>query len=112
MQRDIKDVQGQLKETKEEILEELRKNSLRLGQITEYFTKRDIENGEEHFFEGIVKGEIIKEKQGNCGFGYDPIFCPEGYTETFAELGNEIKNKISHRAKAVEKLCAYLTHKQ
>lgn len=71
-----------------------------------------IENGEEHFFEGIVKGEIIKEKQGNCGFRYDPIFCPEGYTETFAELGNEIKNKISHRAKAVEKLCAYLTHKQ
>lgn len=71
-----------------------------------------IENGEEHFFEGTVKGEIIKEKQGNCGFGYDPIFCPEGYTETFAELGNEIKNKISHRAKAVEKLCAYLTHKQ
>ena len=65
-------------------------------------------NGEEHFFEGVVKGEIIREKRGTTGFGYDPIFIPEGQTLTFAELGNEIKNGISHRARAVEKLATFL----
>lgn len=67
-----------------------------------------IMNGEEHLFEGIVKGEIIQEKRGGAGFGYDPIFVPEGYDLTFAELGNDIKNTISHRARAVEKLCTFL----
>ena len=67
-----------------------------------------IMDGETHLFEGIVKGEIIKEKKGGAGFGYDPIFVPEGYNLTFAELGNDIKNTISHRAKAVEKLCSFL----
>lgn len=61
-----------------------------------------------HKFEGIVNGEIIREKRGGEGFGYDPIFQPEGYTETFAELGLDIKNKISHRARATAKLCAFL----
>ena len=65
-------------------------------------------DGKKHLFEGIVKGEIIKEKRGSSGFGYDPIFVPEGYTKTFAEMGNETKNKISHRALAVEKLCRFL----
>ncbi len=59
-------------------------------------------------FEGIVDGEITTEKRGESGFGYDPIFRPIGYDKTFAELGNEIKNKISHRARAVEKLANYL----
>ena len=67
-----------------------------------------IMNGEEHLFEGIVKGEIIGEKRGGAGFGYDPIFVPEGHELTFAELGNDIKNTISHRARAVEKLCQFL----
>ena len=63
-----------------------------------------------HKFEGIgiVNGEIIREKRGGEGFGYDPIFQPEGYTETFAELGLDIKNKISHRARATQKLAEYL----
>lgn len=65
-------------------------------------------DGKKHLFEGIVKGEIIKEKRGGSGFGYDPIFVPEGYAKTFAEMGNETKNKISHRALAVEKLCRFL----
>lgn len=64
--------------------------------------------GKEYLFEGIVKGEIIKEKRGGSGFGYDPIFVPEGHELTFAELGNDIKNTISHRARAVEKLCLFL----
>ena len=63
-----------------------------------------------HFtlFEGIVEGEIIPERRGGEGFGYDPIFQPEGYDKTFAELGNEIKNTISHRARAVAKLSNYI----
>ncbi|MEJ8763600.1 non-canonical purine NTP diphosphatase [Phocaeicola sp. HCN-40430] len=67
-----------------------------------------IEGGAEHLFEGVVKGEIIEEKRGASGFGYDPVFMPEGYTETFAEMGSEEKNCISHRARAVQALCAYL----
>ncbi len=63
--------------------------------------------GKEYLFEGIIKGEIIKEKKGSAGFGYDPIFVPEGYEQTFAELGNDIKNMISHRALAVKKLCEF-----
>ena len=59
-------------------------------------------------FEGIVNGTIIRERRGGEGFGYDPIFQPEGYNETFAELGNDIKNTISHRARAVAKLAEYL----
>ena len=61
-----------------------------------------------HQFEGIVNGEIIRERRGGEGFGYDPIFQPEGYDQTFAELGMEIKNHISHRARAVAKLAEYL----
>ena len=67
-----------------------------------------IMEGKEYLFEGIVKGAIIEEKRGGAGFGYDPIFVPEGYDQTFAELGNDIKNTISHRARAVEKLCTFL----
>lgn len=65
-------------------------------------------DGKKYLFEGVVKGEIIQEKRGDSGFGYDPIFQPEGYDKTFAELGNEIKNRISHRALAVQRLCEFL----
>ncbi|WP_303013480.1 non-canonical purine NTP diphosphatase [uncultured Bacteroides sp.] len=65
-------------------------------------------DGKEYLFEGVIKGEIIKEKRGESGFGYDPVFQPEGYDQTFAELGNDTKNKISHRALAVRKLCEFL----
>ncbi|MBR4924753.1 MAG: non-canonical purine NTP diphosphatase [Prevotella sp.] len=61
-----------------------------------------------HIFEGKVEGSIIDEKRGSEGFGYDPIFMPEGYDKTFAELGLDIKNHISHRARAVKKLADYL----
>ena len=65
-------------------------------------------NGKEHLFEGIVRGEIITKKRGVAGFGYDPVFQPEGFTQTFAEMGDEQKNRISHRALAVQKLCNFL----
>ena len=60
-----------------------------------------IADGHEQLFEGIVEGEIIQERRGDEGFGYDPIFQPLGYDTTFAQLGNDIKHPISHRAKAV-----------
>ena len=68
-----------------------------------------IRNQEEKLFEGIVEGQIAYEKKGTEGFGYDPIFVPDGYDESFAQLGMDIKNNISHRARAVAKLAEYLT---
>ena len=65
--------------------------------------------GKEYLFEGVVNGTIIKEKKGGSGFGYDPIFKPDTYAQTFAEMGNDIKNRISHRAEAVKKLTAFLS---
>lgn len=65
-------------------------------------------NGEQHIFTGIVNGTITKSKQGKDGFGYDPIFTPEGYNLTFAELPLSTKNQISHRAKATQQLISFL----
>ena len=64
--------------------------------------------GKQYLFEGIASGEIIKEKIGLGGFGYDPIFKPTNYDETFAELSLDIKNEISHRGKATKKLLEFL----
>ena len=74
-------------------------------------TTNKTEEAEALLFEGICTGDIIKEKRGETGFGYDPIFQPTGYDKTFAELGHEIKNRISHRALAVEKFANYLKSK-
>ncbi|MBP5337908.1 MAG: non-canonical purine NTP diphosphatase [Prevotella sp.] len=62
----------------------------------------------QHYFEGVVQGEITHKRSGAQGFGYDPIFRPEGYDKTFAELGADVKNEISHRARAMKKLADYL----
>ena len=67
------------------------------------------EQGEPFLFEGVVKGTIIDSPRGQEGFGYDPIFVPEGYQETFAELSLEVKNSMSHRGRAIQKLNAFLT---
>ncbi len=71
-----------------------------------------IEQGEEHLFEGIVEGHIIDHESGEEGFGYDPLFVPEGFDRTFAEMSAEEKNAVSHRGRAVRKLVAYLHAKQ
>lgn len=71
-----------------------------------------IEGGEEHLFEGRVDGVITPAKRGTEGFGYDPVFSPEDTGKTFAELGVEVKNRISHRARAVAKLFDYLSAKE
>ena len=70
-----------------------------------------VENGDITNFEGVINGEIIDEKKGNYGFGYDPIFKPDGYNLTFAEMTQEVKNKISHRYIAIKKLANYLNTK-
>ena len=68
-------------------------------------------NGEEKEFEGIVNGEITHQKSGEKGFGYDPIFKPNGFDKTFSEMSMDEKNKISHRGIAVRKLVDYLTNR-
>jgi len=68
-------------------------------------------NDQLHTFTGICKGEIITTKKGNKGFGYDPIFQPNGYSQTFAELSLEEKNTIGHRGKAIQLLMRFLNSK-
>jgi XTP/dITP diphosphohydrolase len=66
-------------------------------------------DGKEYFFEGVCPGKIISERRGTNGFGYDPVFVPDGSDKTFAEMDMEGKNKFSHRKKAMEKLISFLT---
>lgn len=66
-------------------------------------------NGKEYLFEGICKGTIAKAPRGNKGFGYDPVFMPEGQTKTFAEMDMDEKNRYSHRRKAMDKLIVFLS---
>ncbi len=68
-------------------------------------------DGQEHLFEGEVRGEILRERHGEGGFGYDPIFRPEGFTQSFAEMSLEDKNKISHRGRATEALRKFLNER-
>ena len=70
-----------------------------------------IENGKKNYFEGIVNGTIVEKGSGNMGFGYDPIFVPDGYNISFAEMPLDEKNKISHRGLATQKLVEYLKSK-
>lgn len=65
-------------------------------------------DGRPLYFEGEIKGEIAPNPSGNQGFGYDPVFIPEGYTETFAQLGPEVKHQLSHRSRAIQKMVAFL----
>jgi XTP/dITP diphosphohydrolase len=69
------------------------------------------ENAEGHIFEGEIRGKIIEQMAGENGFGYDPIFVPEGHEQTFAQLSSETKNTISHRARAMEKFLSYINNK-
>ena len=69
-------------------------------------------NGEQHFFEGVVNGKILTEEHGEGGFGYDPIFQPDGFDKSFSEMGMDEKNKISHRGRATAKLVEFLNNYQ
>lgn len=92
-------------------------NNLKLLQELKNVTKRNarfvtvialIMDNEVHYFEGDIKGTIAYEERGKSGFGYDPLFIPQGYRSTFAELGTEVKNSISHRAMAINKMTLFL----
>ena len=88
------------------VLEELGETTNRTAQFKTIISL--ILQGKEYFFEGVVKGEILKDKTGKDGFGYDPIFRPLGYKESFAEMSIAQKNEISHRGLAVKKLVKFL----
>lgn len=89
------------------VLEELSVSDNRNAQFRAVMTYIDAQ-GNVQQFEGIVKGSIAQEISGTDGFGYDPIFIPEGYDKTFAELSSDIKNSISHRKRALENLVHFL----
>jgi XTP/dITP diphosphohydrolase len=84
-------------------LEDIKNRTARFKTVIAF-----IFDGKEYFFEGIINGKITYAKCGTNGFGYDPIFIPDGYTKTFAEMSSEEKNSISHRAIAVKKLIEFL----
>ncbi len=90
----------------EKLLHQLKNKQNRKAQFRTVISL--LKNGVEKQFEGICKGEITLEPVGENGFGYDPVFIPEGSTKTFAEMNITEKNEYSHRRKAVEKLVAYL----
>ena len=95
------------------LLRELGDNDNRKARFRTVISLIQMEGGNpvcsrEYQFEGVVEGRIDREKHGSEGFGYDPVFIPEGYDKSFAELGEEIKNQISHRARAVKKLAEWL----
>lgn len=94
----------------QKLLTELGENNNRKARFRTVIAllEKDGEKITTHLFEGIVNGQITREKHGHEGFGYDPIFQPDGYDDTFAQLGMDIKNQISHRARAVKKLAKYL----
>jgi XTP/dITP diphosphohydrolase len=89
------------------LLQNLKNDTNRKAQSRTVITLIGIE-AQPVFFEGIIRGEIITEKRGSSGFGYDPVFIPEGHSRTFAEMTLEEKNQLSHRAIAVKKLAEYL----
>ncbi len=89
-------------------LKEKNNRKARFRTVIALLIVEDDESVHSHLFEGIVYGSITHSRHGAEGFGYDPIFMPEGYNQTFAEMGAEVKNTISHRAKAVEKLAQFL----
>ena len=88
------------------VLSNLKNKSNREAQFRTVISLRL--NGKEHLFDGIAKGNIAKEKQGEKGFGYDPIFIPNDHSKSFAQMTMSEKNHISHRGKAVKKLIEFL----
>lgn len=93
----------------EKLLNNLKNISNRKAQFTCVIAV--ILDGQPHFFEGVIHGTITETPYGEGGFGYDPVFIPDGYDKTFAELPADIKNKISHRAIALEKFKQFLNSK-
>ena len=94
----------------DKLLNELSNQSNRKAQFRTVIAL--ILDGKEYLFEGVVNGQILEKRQGNEGFGYDPIFLPDGYEKSFAQLSMTEKNAISHRGRAVENLLTFLKKKE
>ena len=104
------DSEANMKKLLGELAENNNRNA-RFRTVIALLLGNDEENAPSAYeFEGIVNGTIAHERHGSEGFGYDPIFVPGGYDKSFAELGNEVKNTISHRARAVAKLAEFLAN--
>jgi XTP/dITP diphosphohydrolase len=102
---------GEHKSDSDNIKKVLHEMSSKTNRVAQFKTIISLViNGEEHIFEGIIKGSISEKATGTNGFGYDPIFIPKGYNTSFAEMSLEEKNKISHRSIAVGKLVNFLNH--
>lgn len=91
-------------ERNQKLLSEMKDQENRATQFKTVICLYDPQTQKTQYFEGVVKGTIATEVRGDQGFGYDPLFIPDGYTQTFAELGSEVKNILSHRAIAIQKL--------
>ncbi|MBD0776602.1 non-canonical purine NTP diphosphatase [Maribacter sp. ANRC-HE7] len=98
--------QGNSDNNMDKLLSELKSKTHRSARF-ETVIALNLENSQ-HIFTGTVEGDIIDEKKGDKGFGYDPIFRPKNYSQTFAELPMDVKNKISHRGKAIQELLIFL----
>ncbi len=94
----------------DKVLAELERKECRIAQFRTVIHLIE-PNGEEHSFEGKVEGEILFERNGDEGFGYDPIFCPQGFEQSFAQMPLEVKNSISHRGRAVRAMAQWLQTK-
>jgi XTP/dITP diphosphohydrolase len=104
---------GEAKDSKANMLKVLGEMEDKTDRTARFRTVIALILGEnEYTFDGIVNGTIIREARGTAGFGYDPVFVPDGYSQTFAELGTNVKNEISHRAEAIKKLKLFLDEKQ
>lgn len=100
---------GEQKNSEDNIDKLLRKLEGKSNRKAQFRTAIALIIGEkEWLFDGIAEGEIKHARSGASGFGYDPVFCPSGYSQTFAEMSSQEKNRISHRGKAVEKLVEFL----
>ncbi len=99
---------GSDEDRNKKILDLLAGEDNRIAQFRTVLCLYDPVTMAEHLFEGLVKGKIAWEARGEAGFGYDPVFIPDGYEQTFAELGQETKNELSHRARALRGLKVFL----
>lgn len=102
---------GSDQDRNQKILELLESRADRSAQYKAVICLYDPATQSQQFFEGLVKGKIAWQARGTTGFGYDPIFIPDGYEQTFAELGSQIKNRLSHRAQALQAVQKYLKEK-
>lgn len=101
-------IEGTDEDRNNHLLKELEGQINRKAQFVTVLCYYDQETQEKHFFKGVVDGTIAHTTMGTDGFGYDPVFIPDGYSKTFAELGIDVKNTLSHRARAFEMLKNYL----